>query len=175
MVEYFYHLKPNKMMGKNLLPLSSLEEEFPSIAKGYIKSYKGRERILNKKIPPLDCRWKDVIFGSCLDPRLIFAALELLGLFDDEPITILKFPISVLNKKEFCKYQESKSGESFSKLTTASYKEERTISIDTMKYFVDSVKKKESPLIFYGVAHILIKGDLDLDKAEEIKYKSILK
>src|ERR1700744_4292715 len=105
-MEYFYHLKPETMYGKLLLPLSDLKDEYPKLYKEKIKSYKGRDEILNKEVPLLNCEWKDVLFLSCLNPEIIFASLEMLGLLDDKVPDILKFPISCLDGKKFCSYQE---------------------------------------------------------------------
>lgn len=160
------------MHGKILLPLSSMKEEYPKLYKEQAKIYDGRESLLRKKIPPLDCRWEDVLFFSTLNPTLIFAALELLGLLDDEVPIILRFPISALKDGEFCYYNEDDK-QPFVKTTVARYKEEQNLPIETTKYFVSCVKKNEDPLIFSGVKHVLYKGEVDISKATVIRYDSL--
>jgi hypothetical protein len=173
-MEFFYHIKPTKMYGDKLLSLSQIEERFPKLAKEQKKIYKGRENLLNKKIEKLDCTWKDVIFLSCIDPKIIFSCLEILQLFDDNDITILKFPISSLKDKEFCLYQEVKNKEEFTNCSIAKYKEEKNLPLETIQYFIKCVKNDEAPLIFSNIKHILLNGELDISEAEQIKYQPIL-
>lgn len=172
MVEYFYHLKPNKLKGKILYSLSELEEKAPELAKEYSKAYKDRESLLNKKVPPLDCKWKDVIFLSYINPTLVFTALDLLGLLDKDIPIILKFPISALKNKNFCFYQEEDKN-IFKNMSVESYKELKELPTKTITYFVNCIKKNESPLIFSGIPHLLLNDNLDINKAEEVKYTSI--
>lgn len=175
-MDYIYHLKPSYMEGKILLPLSLQEELYPKLYKKQLKMYADRPFTLNKKVPPLDCKWKDVLFFSCLNPKIIFAALELLGLLDEDVPDILQFPISTLKDGDFCFYQEElNKKEIFSKTSHSKYEEEKILPFETAKYFVDCVKKKENPLIFSGVKHLLYKGELDIGKAKSIKYTSLNK
>ena len=172
-MEYVYHLKPSKMYGKILLPLSEIEDEYPKLYKEQIKIYKGREELLDKEIQTLKCSWKNVLFLSTINPEIIFAALEMLGLLDENIPIILKFPITAL-KEKFCLYQEINDEETFKKIKTSSYKEERNVPIKTLEYFIECVKTKEDPLIFSGVKHILYEGSLDISKAKIIKYKKLI-
>lgn len=91
------------------MPLSQLKDKYPKLYNKSLKTYKGRENLINKSIKLLDCQWKDVLFLSCVDPSLIFISLELLGLFDKNDYEILKFPISCLKNKEFCLYDEEEN------------------------------------------------------------------
>ncbi len=171
MTEHFYHLKPKNMQGNYLLSLAELEKQYPKLAKEYVKIYSKRKDLLETKILLLDCLWKDVIFFSCLDPRIIFAALELVGKLDEDIPTILKFNISVLKNKEFCLFEEKGEKFKFSKCSTQSYKEESEIPIDTINYFI----KEKDPLIFADIKHIVLKNNLDIRLAEEVKYVSLYK
>lgn len=160
-------------MNSNILfPLSELEYEIPSLYKKEIKKYKGREKILNKKIQLLKCNWKDVLFFSAINPVLIFTALDLIGLLDKNVPKILRFPISDLKDNNYCSYQEEEKVE-FKKINKSSYKEDDKIPLQTIKYFVDCLKTNEDPLIFSGIKHILYKGSLDITKGKVISYTHI--
>jgi hypothetical protein len=167
-MEYIYHLMPKKMYGKILLPLSIMEEKYPKLYKEQIKIYDDRPSLLKKKIPLLDCTWQDILFFSTLNTKLIFTALELLGLLDKDVPDILQFPISILEEDNFCYYQEGK--EPFTKITKTKYKEEQKLPLETIKYFINCVKKDEKPLIFSGIKHLLYKGQVDVSKGKIIKY-----
>lgn len=170
-MEYFYHLLPASLKGNILYPLSTLKDIHPILAKSYIKSYKDRTSLLNKQIKILDCVWQDVLFCSAVNPILIFSALDLLGLLDENPPTILQFPITALRNTDFCFYQEISGKHIFDKETVAAYQEEFTLPVETVKYFASCIKSKESPLIFASVPHILIKGSLDIKLSKELHYK----
>lgn len=94
------------MQSKIPLPLSSMEEEYPKLYREQVKIYEERKELLKKKVPPLDCTWQDVLFFSTLNPKIIFTALELLGLLDEDIPEILRFPISALEDGSFCYYYE---------------------------------------------------------------------
>ena len=173
-MEYVYHLKPKEMQGKILLPLSVMKKEYPKLYRQQVKLYKGREDLLDKEIPLLKCDWKDVLFLSAINPEIIFAALEMLGLLDEDVSEILKFPITALDKN-ICLYQEVDGDEKFEKVRQASYEEEITIPTETLEYFIECVKNEEDPLIFSGIPHILYKGTLDISKAKRIRYKRLTK
>ncbi len=167
--QYFYCIKPEKMVGAKLVPLSKLKDISSS---DYLKNkskYKNRKEIGKQEVKVLNCTWEDVIFFSTLNPFVIFTSLELLGLFDKQEISILKFPIDSLKDKEFCLYLEDKK-EVFKKININSYKEEKFLPYETAKYFVECIKSEEDPLIFSGVPHLLLKDSLDVKLAEEISY-----
>lgn len=162
-MEFFYHIKPEKLKGNLLKPLNELNSSEEK------EKYKDRKELLKKEIKILDASWDDVVFFSTLDSKIIFLALELLGLYDNNKIKYYKFPISCLKNKEACLYNEGLKQE-FKKLDISSYKETKFIPEKTIKYFVECVKTKEDPLIFYGVEHILLKDELDINKAKELVY-----
>lgn len=161
------------MIGTKLVPLSKLKDYSKSEYNKNNEKYIGRSNLKQKEILLLDCNWDDVVFFSMLDPRIIFAALELLGLLDKKKNIILKFPIKVLKNKTFCSYQECKDKEIFKKINIHSYKELHEIPIDTIQYFIDCVKSGEDPLIFSNIPHLLLKDELSISLGEEIEYKSI--
>lgn len=173
-MEYFYHLKPKKMYGNILFPLSKIEEKYPKLFKEQMKMYEGREDLLNKEIKLLKCKWQDVLFLSCVNPKLIFAALELLGLLDEDIPEILKFPISVLKNENICSYQEIDNKEIFKKIDIKKYEEEKMVPADTLGYFVECTKKKEDPLIFSGVKHLLYDGELKLSDGVVEEYERLI-
>ena len=168
--QYIYCLKPDKMIGTKLVPLSELGKLSKKL---YIKEKsKYNDRHLKAKdIPILNCNWDDVVFFSCLNPEIIFLALELFGLFDNREIKYFKFPITSLKNKEICYYNENYDGkEAFKNVDFSSYKELKSLPYDTAKYFLDCIKENKDPLIFSSVPHILLKGNLDIFLGAEITY-----
>lgn len=170
-MEYVYHLKPVDMHGKILMPLSVMEEKYPKLYKEKIKLYKNREKLLDKKINILDCKWKDVLFFSTINPAIIFTALEMVGLLDEDIPDILKFPISLFDDN-VCLYKETDNSEKFTRIKK--YKEDKFLPTETIEYFLDCAKSKKDPLIFSNITHLCYKGDVDIRKASVIKYERLI-
>lgn len=170
--EHFYHIKPDRMIGSKLMPLATLAEMDPELADEYVGKYKARPETKSKQIAELDANWDEVLFMSCLNPIVIFQALELLGLYDrTKPASIYRFPAKVLKGMQFVWYQEENKHERFKRITTAGYKETRTLPKETMRYFIDCSAKGEDPLVFSGVPHLLVKGSLDTKLADVISFQ----
>ena len=174
-MDHVYHLKPENMHGNVLFPLSELSKQYPDLGKEYIKNYKGREEVILTKIELLSCSWQDVLFLSALNPILIFQALDVLNLLDEDIPDILQFPISSLKKKEFCLFKEIDGKDHFAPCDISSYEEPKNLSKGTWSYFLDCVSSGEKPLIFADVSHILVKGTLDIRDAKTIKYHPIIR
>jgi hypothetical protein len=171
--QYFYHLMPSPMYGRKLLPLSDIAIKYPSLAEKQKENYEGRSELLSKRVKPLDCTWKDVLFCSCLNPAVIFAALEMLGLLDNSPPKIMKFPIDRL-ESDCCLYREVGNRDAFKAIDSHSYREQKMLPIETIEYFIECAKTGASPLIFSGVQHLLIKGSLDVGEAEIFEYQKLI-
>lgn len=165
MPEFFYHLLPEPMLGHTLYPLASLKSKAPKLAKKLLKNYEGREALLHHPISPLHCEWQDVLFFSSVDPALIFAALELLGLLKERQ-KVLHFPIEALKNKPICKYIETEKSEHFEPLHIGTYKELHNLPKETVQYFIECAKTNDSPLIFFGVPHIILRGSLSIELSE---------
>lgn len=174
--QYVYHIKSKDFKGKYIYPLSELKDAHPDIYKKQIAKYKGREDHPEIKIKPLDCKWKDCVNLSTLNPIKIFQLEELLGIpgyKKGKDVEVFKIKISDLDSKKFCLYDDEKSPKSeaaYSKRTETSYKETQFIPTKTAKYFVTSKEKKEYPLLFAYVKHVLYNGIIDISKAEIIKF-----
>jgi hypothetical protein len=71
-MHYIYHAVPEKMIGNNLIPLNSMQDIDDSLRNSYMSKYRGREDILERKIPILDCLWNDVVQLLPIHPQKIF-------------------------------------------------------------------------------------------------------
>lgn len=169
--QYVYHLMPEKMSGKILYCLSDLESKLPDVYKKEIKKYIGREEHLEQKIAPLKSTWKDCVIFSSIDPAMIFDLQALLGVKgwqDAAGIAYMRFNITDL-PEDLCLYDDDK--ETYKKLSPKSYKETKSIPASTAKYFSECVENKERPLLFAGVKHVLVKGNVNIKNSVVMKYK----
>jgi hypothetical protein len=53
--QFIYHLVPRQMHGHGLYPLNRLREVAPDLAQTAFEKYAGRESVLERRIPPLNC------------------------------------------------------------------------------------------------------------------------
>lgn len=173
--KYFYHIKPDKEI-KEIIPLSMLKDKDKKAYNKAIKKYTGREDQLTTKISLLDAEWQDCINLSTINPALLFDLIFLLRLknYDYNPNrTIIKFPIEVLKDKRIVLYDDNKNfkkDEAYSKLNIKSYKELKYIPEETVKYYIQCMKKNEDPLIFASIPHILCLDPIKISDGEEFVY-----
>src|SRR5687767_12191852 len=80
-----YHLMSPGFAGEMLYPLAELRHRLPETYAAARAKYAGREWLLERPVPPLGCRWQDVVFLSPISPRLIYGALHRLGLLKRRP------------------------------------------------------------------------------------------
>jgi len=85
-----FHTVPNEMRGTVLYPLNELEYVDRSAWEREREKYAGRERVLELQVPPLECRWNDVLHLSPVHPADIVAELRAVGL---EPLRSRFFEI----------------------------------------------------------------------------------
>jgi hypothetical protein len=176
--QYVYHIKSHKFKGKYIYPLSELQDIYPDIYRQEIKKYKDRNTHPNIKINMLDAQWKDCVNLSTLNPIKIFQLEELLGIpgyKQSEDVEIFRFDINDLEDFEMCLYDDNKSprkADAYKKLNPKTYKETQFIPTATVKYFAKSKEDEEHPLIFAYVNHVMVKGNLPINKADIIKFKA---
>lgn len=79
MNSFVYHLHPKEMVGDYLYPLNQLREKAPDVYAAQAQKYKGREQLLERIIPPLNCLWNDVLHLSPVHPAAVRDALLAAG------------------------------------------------------------------------------------------------
>src|SRR5699024_2783222 len=87
---------PKKMIGKKLVPLNKLKTKQAELYNEYAKKYYDhpeREKLLERRIPKLNCLWNDVNHFLPLNPTRIYNALKELGVNVKSGISFYKIPI----------------------------------------------------------------------------------
>ncbi|MFK7806020.1 MAG: hypothetical protein AB8G95_30605, partial [Anaerolineae bacterium] len=102
-----YHLVPKNLEGDILYPLNRLKEINPAVAEPHAKKYKGREELMRRRIPPLDCLWNDVLQFSPIHPRDIVQTFRDEG-FSLPPIKWFEIPLDRLELKHTAVYFHTK-------------------------------------------------------------------
>lgn len=176
--QFVYHIKNSNFKGKYIYPLSELEKSYNDIYKKEIKKYKGRENHPETKISILNAKWKDCINFSTINPLKIFQLEELLGIpgyKNGQDVDVFKFDIKDFKNFDMCLFDDNKSPkkeEAYKKVNINTYKETQFITPETVKYFVKSKENNEYPLLFGHVMHLLIKGNVPINKADIITFKA---
>ncbi len=85
MSKYIYHGKPEPMIGNTLMPLNKMSSRLDEIRKLHLSKYQGREEILQREVPLLDCLWNDVLQFLPFHPRKVFELQIELGLIPEMP------------------------------------------------------------------------------------------
>ncbi|OGH73846.1 MAG: hypothetical protein A3C90_02115 [Candidatus Magasanikbacteria bacterium RIFCSPHIGHO2_02_FULL_51_14] len=164
---FVYHKVPDNLKGDILLPLNVLQKKFPQIYKQEIRKYRGREILLKKKIPFLQCLWSDVLHFSCVHPQKIFNALKRVG-FQYSGDAYYKVNIHTLNPKLWVFFLHEIKGKEIFSQTVPNYKKIQRVSNQTIKYYKECFKENKHPLLYAGIPHLLFKGPLNVNNYEII-------
>lgn len=170
--QYVYHIKSPEFKGKYIYPISELNEIDPELYKQSLHKYKGREEWIERKIPQLNCKATDVVNLSTINPIKLFIVEHLLNIESIDDKIIMRIPVSSLKKQECVLFSYDKSLQyHYKKQNVSKYKECISVPFDTVNHYIESKNNKENPLIFEYVPHLLVKGKVDISKAEIIKFK----
>ncbi len=174
-MNYLYHLVPENMKGNFLYPLNELKEKYPEIYREAVKKYAKRKKILEGKIPILNCFWSDVIHLTPVHPKKIKSALIDAGSdflrerewkwFRINPYSIERTKTVIfLNTQNVGRKVEDYFYYSQSNLGRYSNLPKATISYYRQEYVARRV-----PLHSHFVPHILYKGRINIKNCEVIE------
>ncbi len=178
---YVYHCKANEFKGDTLYPLNTLKIIHPAIYENAVKKYQGREWLMNVSIPPLNCLWNDVIHCSLMHPSLIYKSLSDIG-FDHHKISRLWFeiPLSDIINLPSTLYLNNRVGQDSQHLldldceaiTPERIQELSEMPEYNLKYYHACFGKGTRPLLWGYAPHVLVKGELKVDKYRVIDWCS---
>lgn len=174
---YLYHKVPRSMTGSTLYPLHALKDIDRRLFDEAIKKYKGREYIIDQRIPIFEnCLWNDVIFMTALQPQLLYDVRNSLGFSKLQPQQFYKIPFDTLDRKNTGIYLFSPetvphtlSADEFI-LSPNDLSRYTTIPEATVNYFKD-LKASGSdyiPLFWRFIPHVIFRGTIDVSDAEII-------
>jgi hypothetical protein len=166
---YLYHVLPDQMHGNILYPLHDMRARFPDVFAKEAKKYEGREQLMNKQIPPLDCLWNDVLHCSPFPIEEIVAALHESG-FPVACPKYCRFEIDALDPKKLAVFfaKPYKREQECCLFEAFDWSDHQHVSEETKQYYRSCKEKQIAPLWFMGVPHVLYQGALCLDDGEII-------
>lgn len=162
---FLYHRKPLQLLGSRLVPLSKLKELDRELWKRARKKYRGREKVIRSRIPPLGgCLWSEVHFFSPVHPAKIEAALVRAG-HTTSPVGYFVIDASLLDPacavimREGHSLRRKRLYEPFSIEALSAYGE---VPRRTERYYRDRAERGERPFLQRGIPHVLYRGTLNI-------------
>lgn len=173
-MQYLYHQVPKDQQGSILSPLNQLKISNPALYEMKASKYQGREHIMERRIPILDCLWNDVLHFSPIPPTELKSALLEAGMKDKEWSFYQIDPLS-LDLKNTVTYLHDDIGHisvpdvsEFVAFRSQDLPELSKIPDTTKQYWKEQYDRGVKPLIFLGIPHILYKGLIDVSVAKVV-------
>lgn len=169
---YFYHGIPEDMRGDKLIPLNKMLEVDAELREKYLEKYKGREEILERKIPLLDCLWNDVVQLLPLHPRKLFELQKELGLINEIPdYKYFEIDRATLDPQQTVVYFKTAQGEehvTIKWLSDVNLDDLQDIPPATAGYYKSMIGTGEPVFNYQFVPHIVYKGTVDVSSVKTI-------
>jgi len=166
-----FHRVPADMHGYTLTPLNQLKHIAPAAYQRQVAKYQGREHVMARIIPYLNCLWNDVLQFSAIHPAALRDALTEAGLqwtpqtwitldpqqagFNGDNAVIWHYPPRLPEGQGF--YEDDCIRFDSSTLTALN-----TVSDATRSYYQLCRQRRENPLLFVHVPHVFFRGTLDI-------------
>ena len=166
-MQALFHTVPDRMVGTVLHPLHELEDIEPEAWRQEREKYAGREQVLEKRVPPLDCLWNDVLHLSAVHPADIIAALRGVGL---EPLRRRFFEIDPFDLDSsrtvvFVNHRASAAddpdGSQWMPFQPDALTELSTFNEASRRYYRECAQVGRRPLLWGYLPHVLYRGPLD--------------
>ncbi len=158
------------MKGNELIPLSKMLEVDSELRAKYLEKYEGREEILERKIPLLDCLWNDVVQLLPLNPVKLFELQKQLGAIPGIPdYKYFKVDTSILDPSRTVVYFKTAPGEehvSVKWLKDVRLEELQEIPDATKNYYISMLGTGEPIFNYQFVPHILYRGTIDVSSVQ---------
>lgn len=169
-MSYFYHGIPEDMKGDSLIPLTEMMSVDSELREKYLEKYKGREEILERKIPLLDCLWNDVVQLLPLHPKKLFELQQELGIVEELPdYRYFQIETSQLDPSKTVVYFKTASGEenvTVKWLSDVNLDDLQDIPLATSEYYKSMVDTGEPVFNYQFVPHIIYRGTIDVSSAK---------
>lgn len=162
-----YHYVPDDLVGDTLYPLNRLATIHPAVAAEHARKYVGRERLMQVRLPILECLWNDVLHLSPLHPSLTKTALTACG-FQVKPRRFFVIAPELLDPRRTIYFKHSKDTQGvydflasdFTPFVPESYEELGSIPAEQSSYFLRMKDAGETPLLWARTPHVFYLGDL---------------
>lgn len=171
-MRYVYHRVPPAMIGETLYPMNQLEQIDSERYAEYRSGYDGREELLKRHIPYLDCLWNDVLHCSPIHPTVLTEAIVAAGItnlpqqeyYQINADTGLDITDAVIFYRD-----SNKPGDiRFERADDADWSTVATIPQITLDHYKRAATGQEPLFAFHGIPHFLYKGSVDVSQLQKI-------
>jgi len=170
-----YHAVPEQMNGNKLIPLNQMRFSNPTLHAEYLRKYKGRQEVLQRTIPLLDCLWNDVVQFLPLHPEKVFGLQIQLGLIPKIPAyQFFEIDLAALNPDKTVVYFKTAAGEENTEIKWLRDVDITTIQEipkATLNYYQSLVDTGELPFNYQFIPHVLHKGNVDISNSPVVTLK----
>lgn len=171
-MNYVYHGAPEQMVGHELIPLNQMRDTHPELYALRRAKYEGREEILERQIPLLNCLWNDVVQFLPLYPAKVFNLQVELGLIPEVPsYKFFEIDPGLFDSEEtviFFKYAPGEENVEVKWLKDVDLAAIQEIPKATVDYYKTLVGTGELPFNYQFIPHILHRGIIDVSKTQII-------
>lgn len=169
---YIYHNVPEEMVGTKLMPLTEMVKLRPDLSDKYTEKYKGREEIMERRVPLLDCSWTEVVQFLPFHPSKAFGLQVEMGILPEMPhYTFYEIPLELLDPKLTAVFFKTAPGEEnveVKMLEDVDFSSIQDMPDETKAYYQSLVGTGELPFNYQFVPHVLYKGTLDISGVKTI-------
>lgn len=160
------------MKGDSLIPLNEMMSVDPELRAKYLEKYKGREEILERKIPLLDCLWNDVVQLLPLHPKKLFELQQQLGIVEEIPdYRYYQIDVSQLDPNKTVVYFKTAPGEenvTVKWLADVNLDNLQDIPLATVEYYKSMARTGEPVFNYQFVPHVVYRGTIDVSSTQVI-------
>ena len=160
------------MIGDELIPFNRMYATNPELKAKYLEKYMGREEILQRRIPLLDCLWSDVVQFLPLHPRKVFEVQTALGLTSNvPPYKFFEINVDLLDPKKTVVFFKDKPGEEnvvLKWLSDVDFDAIQEVPPATIEYYKTIVGTGELPFNYQFIPHIVCMGNVDVSNSKII-------
>ena len=171
-MNFIYHGVPEPMIGNELIPLNQMGTALREIRDKNLEKYEGREEMLERKIPLLDCLWNDVVQFLPLHPKKVFEIQKELELIPDVPAyKFYEIDVSSLDPSKAVVFFKTAPGEENVKvkwLSEVDFMTLQDIPEATVAYYKTFVGTVGLPFNYQFIPHIVYNGSVSIANATVI-------
>lgn len=141
----------------------------PELIDKYLEKYKGREEILERRIPLLDCLWNDVVQFLPFHPQKVFELQVEMGLIPKLPhYKFFEIDLGLLDPKKTVIFFKDAPGEenvSVKWLGEVDLSSIQEVPPATVAYYRTLVGTGELPFNYQFIPHVVHMGTVDISNA----------
>ena len=169
---WLYHKVPENMFGETIYPLNTLKKIRPGIFQQAVQKYAGREHLLIRQIPYLDCLWNDVVFMAAVNPIIVNEKFASVG-YAQMHFSYFKIDYTTLDKSALLVYTATsyKRGvlENYTEFDSEKMSEYSLFPDYAYEYYLQmwQMGTPRNKIMPYSlIPHILYKGTIDITGTE---------